>query len=250
MLTKRLRLPLLLALAAVPFGADVASAKSAKFTASFEARYTTSWDMKKHLTGASCFRQNFSRGNGSESWTVKSRGNTKVMLEKLTYNVAAKYGTFGRFASGESGIEGAGLHTRDGATIISWEPGECGGTSGFNKHPDDCGTRLPKYHIAFRDLGRSQKPYPELFDASGSREKTRFETCEVRLPGPLADGVWPEVRATPPKKKKAPKLFGTAKTITYTGSKTWKWVGYQGTPHEENRTSTLVWKLVLKRVKR
>ena len=233
-LTRTLLAAAVLAVAAAP----AASAKSpAKFTAAFEATYKTNWDMPTWMTGASCFRKNFSYGFGEETWTIKTRRAGRVTATKIG---------IGRNASVriDGIIDAFGVHKRDGGTFVRWEPGDCGGDAGIQPNPNDCGTRLPEYDLRFETEGT--KLYPNAMTAGHMRrEKLHFADCEIRLSDGLTSNAWPKVTGS----YSANALFGSRRQIVVKGAEAWDDVFNPGRGGETTTKSTLNWKLTLTRTR-
>jgi hypothetical protein len=225
---------LLLAAGAVALAACApsASAKTVTYKASFESTFTTKWNMPAFLTGGSCFRKNYSRGSGEETWTMTTR---KAQSVKVTIPIhAAQLFT--------APIDVHGTHIRSGGSETFWHPGDCGGTSGVQDNPNDCGTRLPEYDLNFDASGGKVEPNP-LTAGHMRREKLHFADCELRMATGLTAGSWPKVKTKLP----LAKLRAGAKKVTITGSDKWGETFLPGRGGEYRTDSTMSWKLTLTR---
>lgn len=232
--------------AAAPASAERAkpNAKFAKFTATFEASYTTKWGFEKRRTGGSaCGGYNYSRGDGEEVWTIKTRKANKLLAYSTGYGAGFYHGTWDhRFEEGDN-FEAKGRHTRSGGTIVTREPGPCGGDYHVQENPDDCGTRLPEYELRIDGVS---KVYPNLMKAPWQRnEKVGFEDCELRQAEGLVAGHWPRVEGKVPVKA----LFNRRrKVVEITGRKSWDNAG-EPTASSHQTASEMEWKFTLTRKK-
>jgi len=232
-----------IAVAAQPAAARPKPPKTAKFTATFEASYKTTWNQPKRLTGGSaCGGLNYTQGSGEESWTIKTRKAHKLLAYKTSYGASLLHGTWDPQAEEAFTIDAFGVHQRSGRVYWTIEPGECGGEFKVQpKDPDeDCGTRLPEYGLRFDG---TTKYYPNLMRAPHQRkEKTWFSDCDLRLADELVEGAWPRVEEKLPVKK----LFGRAKTVVVEGKGDWDNAD-EPSADLYTTSSSLRWKLTLTR---
>jgi hypothetical protein len=233
--------------AAAPATADAAGMRMAKFHAQFEATYETTWSMPEHHVISDCFHQTFQSGRGTERWQLRSRGKAPVAVTSHRGTTFFHVGTWETTGDPvRQPLRAAGMHTRDGSYTDRTAPGECGGTPKVEVSPrGDCGTKLPRYEVAFSVDGR--KVRPSLSDDPAMRnEVVRFDDCPINLAEGLTDGAWPDVEAKLPKR-----LFGTSrKPIEITGRK--RWSGQQRTGRGYGvvtTASTMHWTLRLTRAR-
>jgi hypothetical protein len=213
--------------------AQPAAAKTVTYKASFESTFTTKWDMPAFLTGGSCFRKNYSRGSGEETWTMKTR---KAQRVTITTPIRGGY-LFG------APIDLHGVHKRSGGSEVFWHPGDCGGVSGRNPDPEsDCGTRLPEYELNF-DAGDGKVEPNPLTAGHMRREKLHFATCEIRLADGLQSGVWPKVA----KKLPLASIKAGRRKIEISGAEKWGQTFNEGRGGEYRTDSSISWKLTLTR---
>jgi hypothetical protein len=224
------------ALAAVA-AAPASAAKTPTFTASLKATFETSWNMPAFVTGESCFRRNISYGFGEESWTITSRGKSKI--------TAGLVGVPGKKTVRLDGyVNARGTHTRSGGNRTRWEPGKCGGDAGVLEREDDCGTRMPEYEVAL-NADKGKVTLNPLHADHMAREKLTFDDCYLSV----ADGLTEDVFPTMTDKLSKAAIYGTQRTLTLKGNERWNQVFYPGRGGETTTGSKLEWKLVLTRVR-
>lgn len=183
------RFALLLALLA---GLVVAPAAEGRVTripvdVSFEFEYTTKWEARKYRTFASCYRQDFTEGKGSEVLKLKTR-----KPERMTFEVEGGYGML--VAAGRQRGTGAtaklgGSHRRENRSRSWSEPGPCGGEAAEVKPENDCGLRLPNFEVNFVWYGWLQ-PAMGGDHSVPNRELERFDNCPVRYPKGSPGEAW------------------------------------------------------------
>jgi hypothetical protein len=238
----RIVIPAVVAVAALGAVAQPAAAKPSKprkFLAAFEATFKTTWDQPRAGGGGNCQGRAWTRGGGTEEWTVKTRTPQKVLVYRTGYGVGIHSSWDPHGDHGD--LDASGRITREGMRWTDTEPGWCGGeTASIPEYSDaDCGTRLPEYELAF--FGTA-KPYPQIQVAPHMRrEKLGFERCPLMVPRPLTAGAWPKVeRAFPP----ARRLLASRKPVKVTGRQSWTnadeaaLVGY-------STSSSMTWTLTL-----
>jgi hypothetical protein len=221
-MTRNLLTAAALAVALLPGAAAVApadaDARTAKFTAQFEASLKTQWSMPEHHVISDCYHQRYSSGSGTETWQMKSRTPARVAVQSNGRSTFFHMGTWE--TSGDpvrKPLRAFGVHTRAGSYTDRTAPGECGGTPKVEVRPSgDCGTKLPRYEVAFSVV--NGKITPSLSDDPTMRnEDTRFDDCPINTPEGVTDGSWPDVEAKLPRTL----LRGGRKPIVVTGRKQW-----------------------------
>jgi len=229
---------------AQPAAAKPTKLKTAKFSATFEASYTTTWNEPKRLTGGSvCGGLNYQQGSGEETWTIKTRKPQKILAYKTSYGAALYHGTWDPQEEESEGFDAFGNHQRQGRSYWTTEPGTCGGvfTVEPKRETEDCGRRLPEYRLRFDGV---TKLHPNLMSAPHMRkEKTWFADCHIKLADELLAGDWPKVEKKLPVKS----LFAKGrKPIKITGTESWDNAD-EPTADRYTTSSKLTWTLTLTR---
>jgi hypothetical protein len=226
---KRTCTALLAAAVAAVAAAPASAAKTPTFTAKLTATFETSWNMPSYVTGESCFRRNISYGFGEESWTIESRGTSRV--------TAALVGVPGRKTVRLDGhVKARGAHSRSGGNRVRWEPGKCGGDAGVLERKDDCGTRMPEYKVGLNADGGKVTLNPLHADHM-AREKLTFDDCYLSV----ADGLTEDVFPTMTDKLSKDAIYGSQRTLTLKGNQKWHQVFYPGRGGETTTASKLKW---------
>ena len=237
----------------VPAGSAFAAGapKHAKFEATFEAERKIEWKQPRGVNLIDCKGEHFYEAGGSETWSMKTAKPQKVLVTGGIPGGMTLW-TYGSWdwqkPTTQLGLEARGQITRDSSTSSGTTGGWCSpGFNGDPQVPDDCGTRLPTYHVRFSNLAGavlwSHTTVPWMH-----REKLGFDDCVLVPPDDVSGGDFPTV----PKKFGSAALFNRKqKKITITGSKTF---GPTGTmvPNfgvERTSTATVTWKLTLVRKK-
>ena len=223
--------------------------KRAKFTATFSAERTVSWDQKRGVSLIDCMGSHFYEAGGSETWSMKTRKPQKVsVMGGLGKGIALwSFGTWDMSnPSGKIGLEAHGVRKREFRESIGTTGGWC--KPGYNVVPQDegdCGTRLPEYDIRISTLA-GVLLWSNTSAQHMRREKLGFDKCVLVTPRDMGGDDFPKVTAKLPisqlfKKKR--------KTITLTGSKEYPAestiVPNYGVPRTTQ--AKVSWKLVLKR---
>jgi hypothetical protein len=248
--------------AAAPASASRFDLRFARFTAQFEGQRSVKWNEPRHQFGADdCYHRSYTYGSGDETWKLKSKP-AKLMFAQSPQSklVVVHNGTWDpyAFADEHSFDRVPGIISRSANRVSGWDPGPCGGDPGLDPARDmKCGSRLPTQAIEL-DVDKG-KLIPSLsIDGSTAHAIAPYTDCEIQLPRlkPPDATLLPEV-GWPTKeiagRFSAAALFGSRKTVTITGAKTWNDVlpaNGAGTNGGTVTTSTAItWKLTLKRAK-
>lgn len=212
----RFLLPLAATLAAVPLAAPTtAGAVTTKaYTVSFEGSVQIDWSEPRWKVSENCYDTVWNEGSGSQTWNVRSRGATKVLLHTNGRYLQATYGTWTlNEDTDSSGLPAKGEITRTGGYSTIYTAGTCGtGPQYPNQGPTgDCGTRLLNFEVELHAYKGELTPDVTLH--GNGREKTGFETCTIVVPENVVALSWPAVSTALPEAK----LLGATKAFTVKG---------------------------------
>jgi hypothetical protein len=215
------------------------AARPAKFTATFEAQRTVTWDEPRWMTISQCDHVRYEYGEGGETWKVKSKA-TKVLVRRGYKGVPMiRIGTWDeRDPTVQVGLEASGFQSRTNDTFSGWNPGSCGGEPGTDPpRVTDCGTRLPKHHVILMFTARTLTP--DVIDAPDNMA-AGYGKCPLNQPAKIRE-AWTRV----PGKYSLSKLLRARKAVEITGKDKWSDKGFVGNGGRVNRSAHLNWTLTL-----
>lgn len=240
-------IPLAAALALVP--AVAAQAKTATFTATFEATRDAEWKQPRGVSLKDCNGEHYWEGWGSLSQTIKSRKPFKVKVQSFV--PGTEMWTFGKGVAvadpRDFGIESNGPNKREATIIAGTTGGWCGGGEQNDPKKNDCGTRLPTYNVIL-SAALGKMTWTAGYAPQMRNEKLEFYDCLSITPEGMPEDSFPNLDA----KYRSADVFNRKKgTLVIKahksfGPSTWP-VANLGV--DRTASGTVDWKLTLKRVK-
>lgn len=164
---------------------------NARFTATFEAHKTASWDWPRVLGGGDCNGQPWSQSSGSEDQQVKTRGTFPVVVGGTRRFPGWTFGAGRASDPRDVGVDASGPHTREWIQRSGTTGGWCGAARTDPPLPNDCGTQLSEYKLNLHAHGGViswSLPYKNL-----PREKQGFYKCSLKTPADLPVNGFPSL---------------------------------------------------------
>jgi hypothetical protein len=181
---------LLITTAAVAVAPVASHAATARFTATFEAESSVTWDQPYGVGLVDCKGGHYEEQSGEQTWKAKSTKPFKVTVKKLPGVTFWQFGT---------GIEAGAMVTRSWTYHAGTTGGWCAAAS-VDPPPDrDCGTRLPTYDMAFTGLGAGISWSASYVDWM-AKEKLYFSRCALIVPPGMDVDSPPRLAAKAPSK--------------------------------------------------
>jgi hypothetical protein len=167
------------------------AAKTATFSATFEAERSVHWNQPRGVNLIDCHGQHYSAANGEDTTTIKTRRPFTVTVRRFGRSVGWQFGALPGADPLAYGIEAHGVSTRSFTVHSGTTGGWCGAAQTDPPPATDCGTRLPVYQTVF-SAGPRELTWSASY-AQHTHEKFDFYNCSLTVPDGMYAGSFPSL---------------------------------------------------------